>query len=341
MGFLSGVFGGGKKPDVRQTTDDQLNKIMAPIREQVADFKERTKVSNTHIIPAINSVGVKLLVKSRGLESAQRLYRNIINDADSKGGIPVGSHMGLDKPPVAPEDIAELNDILWKNANNMIGGGTPLEHVAQAYTAFAMTIAESAAKGDPWLVKLLLADAARELKIDFKTLDAAQAIHSDQSSAQIECPSDTPDYLKTLFNAYRDFIYQFRDKSGLDWEHLLPGIQLGATVYFIKDRGKARTLELFEERLAALMRDMPPRPKEFPPGPITPLHVTNMAKFNEVILDMSERLMREAECPPGLIGHALFLLVATISFTHFDSIRCAATVATACQEIKKGAFDEF
>lgn len=175
MGFLSGLLGGGgKKPEDRQSTDDQLNAIMAPLRDQIADFKVRSNMSYTHIIPAINSVGVKLLVKSRGLESTQLLYRSIINNTDANGGIPVGSHMSVEKPPVLPEDIAELNDILWKNANDMIARGKPLEHVAQAYTAFAMTLAERAAQGDPWLMRLVLADSARELGIDFRTLAAAQ-----------------------------------------------------------------------------------------------------------------------------------------------------------------------
>jgi hypothetical protein len=175
MGFLKDLLGVGKKRDERQTTDDELNAILVPVLDQVADFKDRTKMSYTHLIPAINSVGVKLLVKSRGLGSTQRLYRAMINDFDSKGGIPVGSHIGMNKPPVAPEDVAELNDMLWKNANNMIARGKPLEHVAQAYTASAMLLAERVANGDPWMAKFLLAEAARELKMNFKELDAAQA----------------------------------------------------------------------------------------------------------------------------------------------------------------------
>jgi hypothetical protein len=312
------------------------------VRDRVADFKDRTKMSYSHLIPAINSVGVKLLVKSRGLESTQRLYRAMINDFDSKGGIPVGSHIGMNRPPVGPEDIAELNDMLWKNANNMIARGKPLEHVAQAYSAFAILLAERAASGDPWMVKFLLAEAARELKIDFKELDAAQALQPEQRAERIQCPDDAEEPIKTLFNLYRDFIYLFMDKSGLDWEHLLPGIQAGATVYFIKDRGKARTLELFEKQINTITSNMPEgRPKEFPSGPITPLHITNMAKFNEAILQMSEGFVNDSECPPVFIGHALYLLIAAISYRHFDHIRCVASLASACQDIKQGRFDKY
>jgi hypothetical protein len=77
------------------------------MRDAVADFKDRTQISNTHILPAINSIGINLLV-----QAAQRLYRMMINDLDSRGGIPVGSHVGISKPPVAPGAIAELNAML-------------------------------------------------------------------------------------------------------------------------------------------------------------------------------------------------------------------------------------
>jgi len=175
MGFFKDLLGGAKKREVRETTDDKLNAILAPIRDSVADFKDRTKMSFTHLLPAINSVGIKLLVKSRGLESAQRLYRVMINDLDAKGGIPVGSHMGVSKPTVAPEDIAELTGMLWNHTNDTIARGKRIEHVAQAYTSFAMLLAERAASGGPWPMKYLMAEPARELQIDFRELDAAQA----------------------------------------------------------------------------------------------------------------------------------------------------------------------
>ena len=73
MGFFQDMFGIGKKRDVRQTTDGEVNAILVPLRDAVADFKDRTQMSHTHILPAINSIGIKLLVQSRGLESAQRL----------------------------------------------------------------------------------------------------------------------------------------------------------------------------------------------------------------------------------------------------------------------------
>jgi hypothetical protein len=57
MGFFQDLFGIGKKRDVRQTTDDELNAILVPLRDAVADFKDRTQISHTHILPAINSIG--------------------------------------------------------------------------------------------------------------------------------------------------------------------------------------------------------------------------------------------------------------------------------------------
>jgi hypothetical protein len=38
MGFFQDVFGIGKKRDVRQTTDDELNAILVPLRDAAADL---------------------------------------------------------------------------------------------------------------------------------------------------------------------------------------------------------------------------------------------------------------------------------------------------------------
>ncbi|MET4198746.1 hypothetical protein ABIA95_002746 [Bradyrhizobium sp. LA8.1] len=51
--------------------------------------------------------------------------------------------------------------------------------------------------------------------------------------------------------------------------------------------------------------------------------------------------MWDSECSPVIIGHVLYLLVATISYGHFDQIRCVASLASACQDIKQGRFDKF
>ena len=115
----------------------------------------------------------------------------------------------------------------------MIANGHPVEHVAQAYTGFAVMAAEHAAGGDPWLVKYLLAQAARELNISFAGGDEDRPLSLQRIRRKRQSCSS---------NTFRDFTYLFKEKSGLDWEHLLPGIQAASAIHFIKERGKANTL---------------------------------------------------------------------------------------------------
>ena len=56
-----------KKRDDRDTTDAELNAILVPLRDKVADFKDRTNVSYIHILPLVHRIGVRLFVQA-GLE---------------------------------------------------------------------------------------------------------------------------------------------------------------------------------------------------------------------------------------------------------------------------------
>jgi hypothetical protein len=166
MKFFKKLFNADKPTrTAREATDDELNAILVPLGKEVADFKDRTQLSHTHILRAVNAIGIKLLVQARGVDSVRLLYRVIIDDFDAIGGLPVASHLGIEKPSAPPELIAELNVLLWKIANDMIAKGKPVEHVAQAYTALATMVAERVTGGDPWLAKYLIAEAARELRI--------------------------------------------------------------------------------------------------------------------------------------------------------------------------------
>jgi hypothetical protein len=150
--------------EARDTTDAELNAILAPLLKPLADFKEQTLVSYTHIVPAIQKISVRLLVQARGLGSVRKLYNVMVQDLDSRGGVPVRSVLEISKPPVAPERLAELNDMLWSFATGMLVKGHPVEHVAQACGALAMTLGERAGQGDNWLFKAALAETLRDLQ---------------------------------------------------------------------------------------------------------------------------------------------------------------------------------
>jgi RNA polymerase-interacting CarD/CdnL/TRCF family regulator len=152
--------------EARDTTNEELNAIIAPLLNPLADFKGETGVSYTHIVPAILRISVKLLVQARGLGPVRKLYNTMAQDLDSRGGVPVRSIFEMAKPPTAPELLADLNVMLWNFANEMLGHGHPVEHVAQAYGALAVTFAERAGQSDDWLFKATLAETLRDLQSD-------------------------------------------------------------------------------------------------------------------------------------------------------------------------------
>jgi RNA polymerase-interacting CarD/CdnL/TRCF family regulator len=152
--------------EVRDTTDEELNAIIAPLLNPLADFKAEAGVSYTHIVPAIHRISVSLLVQARGLGPVRKLVNAMVQDLDSRGGMPVRSIMEISKPPVAPELLAQLNAMLWNFVNEMLAYGHPVENVAQAYGALAMTLAERAGQGDNWLFKAALAETLRDLQSD-------------------------------------------------------------------------------------------------------------------------------------------------------------------------------
>ena len=153
------------KPDVRETTDTELNAILVPMGNRVCDFKDATSISWVHIIPAVQNVSVRLLVQARGLEEARRLYI-LVRQLDAQGGSPVAAHLGHDRSDAPPEKMAELSAMLWQMANHYIGKGCPIEHVAQAFGAFVVKTSEAVTHGDTWLLKIVFADTIKRLATD-------------------------------------------------------------------------------------------------------------------------------------------------------------------------------
>jgi hypothetical protein len=177
-------------------------------------------------------------------------------------------------------------------------------------------------------------------------VDAAPSRSSTGQPANVEPrvqpPNNIDEAVRLLFEKFRDGTYYFKEKSGLEWEHLVPGLQAAAVAHFIRDRGKARTIEFLQKQ----MRDLEPVLEEvllrtFAFRHPTPLDTTNMAAFNSAILRMADGYVTEAEVPLHLTAHALSLLVIVITTTQFDPIRTMASIATSVEEIEQGRFDKY
>jgi hypothetical protein len=168
----------------------------------------------------------------------------------------------------------------------------------------------------------------------------------DELSQGAEESIPTPDGLGEagtwIFGAFRDFTYLFKIKSGLDWDHLLPGIQGAAVVHCIKAEGKQRTIDLFQRQIQQLQTVLPrSTPGSRLNGNITPLHVASMAKFNELIVRVADDYVTKHRCPLGLTANALAVLVMVIAEKYFDQITWMSMLMVACNDIAKGKYDHY
>jgi hypothetical protein len=211
----------------------------------------------------------------------------------------------------------------------MIEQGKPAKHVAYAFGSLFNFIKARAVKRDAVAVKYILVAEFRELE--------AGAYNSLE--VRVQAPEGTDVAVQALFNEFRDATYLFKEKVGMEWDHLLPGLQIAAVIHQIKDRGKADTIAALRMRIGRLeSRIGDTRPQQFPEPYMSPTVITNMAKYNDAILDMADTYVRDEICSPSLTANALTLLVLTLTLTHFDQIRLMGLLASSCNDIITGKY---
>jgi hypothetical protein len=138
----------------------------------------------------------------------------------------------------------------------------------------------------------------------------------------------------------RDLAYELKERLGLEWQHLLPGIQRVCVIYGIKYRGKDSALEILlyqVRKLQPLLDECPKNPPQ--PLPLTPLYVTNIAKFDELFLGLADTFGKIPEMHPALIAHALSMLVSKLASAQYDLIFLSAILASSCTDIQQGKYD--
>lgn len=159
MKLLKGLF---KSKAQEQQSVDELNEVFVPIRDAILDFKDDTKISWTVILPATHMMSARLRVRSIGLQSTRQIYDELVRDRNQSQKIPVSSIVEVRIPSYPPEQLAQVNILLWKIANNLIAKGFPVENVARAFTAFANMVAAKAV--DELYVTMLLRETYKELQ---------------------------------------------------------------------------------------------------------------------------------------------------------------------------------
>jgi hypothetical protein len=155
-----------------------------------------------------------------------------------------------------------------------------------------------------------------------------------------EVTEGTDESTTQIFKSLRDLAYTFKEHSGLEWEHLLPGMQSVCVICTMKCRGKERTLELFRDqvkRLDPLLDQCQQNPPQA--NSITPLHVQYMATFDEKFLEFADSLLKIPDVHPVRIAHALSMLVTKLASAHYDLIFLSAILASSCTHIEQGKYD--
>jgi hypothetical protein len=153
-------------------------------------------------------------------------------------------------------------------------------------------------------------------------------------------PENIDDSVRLLFESFRDSASRFREEAGLEWEHLVPGLQTASVIHFIRDRGKERTIDFLRQMIRNLNPNFVP-PKLSAAPSVSPRHIANVATFNKAILRMADDCVAKAECRPSMTAHALSLLVIAVTASRFDLNNTVATLAASIDRIKKGRFDEY
>jgi hypothetical protein len=132
----------------------------------------------------------------------------------------------------------------------------------------------------------------------------------------------------------------FKERSGLEWHHLLPGMQRACVIYSIKYRGKDRALELFRDQV----RKLDPLLEQCPKNPpqehsLTQLHITHMSNFKTMFLELADSFAKIPEVHPVIIALAISTLITELATTHYDLVFLSAILATACTDIEEGGYD--
>jgi hypothetical protein len=128
------------------------------------------------------------------------------------------------------QDVAHANKLdvqFWKLARDLIGRGILKQTIA---TALFSTALREGFKGNPLVSVGFLITTIKELRAGVHTPAPPEV--------RPEVTESTDETTTVIFNGMRDLAYQFKEHSGLEWQHLLPGIQRVCVIYSIKYLGK-------------------------------------------------------------------------------------------------------
>jgi hypothetical protein len=328
-------FGGNSSAAGQSPVLTQLPEVEMIFGRCVADFHDRTKLHYVQISPIMHKMAAKLFVEDFGTEATLKHYERLVASLTSDGTLRESQFESFKWPDAPPQDVArasELDSVLWQVARDLIAKGILKETIASALVNISLKAASHGL--DPLVSAGFLITALKDLRAGI------YGIYTPQPEIRPEIGSDADEGTKEIFNRLRDFAYMFKERSGLEWHHQLPCMQRVCVIYCIKYRGKDRALELFRDQV----RKLDPLLEQCQKNPpqehsLTPLHITHMANFKTMFLELTDSFSKVAEVHPVIIALAISTLITELATKHYDLVFLSAIVAAACTDIEEGRYN--
>jgi hypothetical protein len=217
---------------------------------------------------------------------------------------------------------------LWELTRELIGRGFLKESIAIALVNVALM---SSAKMDGLLSAGFVITILKEL---------CAGVYTPAPEQRPEPPAKADEASKLLFVKMRDLAYMFKEHSGLEWQHLLPGIQKVCAVCCIRYRGRDGALALFRDQVGRLTPVLAQCPKNPPQDlPLTPLHITNMSKSEDALQQFTDSTVESADIHPVYVAEALSMLTIELASKYYDMVYLSSVLFSCCTDIERGKFD--
>jgi hypothetical protein len=331
MSFFGSLFGNKAAGAAQTIVKSQISQVEEILKGRIVAFQDRTKLHYILVFPVIHKVAVKLYVDDFGFDAALRLYEGLVSSLTSDGTVREDQFKSFGWPEIPPRAIAHVQELeahLWEMTRELIERGFLKESIANALVNVALV---SSAKMDGLLSAGFVITILKELRAGDYILAPEQ---------RPEPPENEDEATKLLFVKMRDLGYMFKEQSGLEWQHLLPSMQKVCAVCCIRYRGRDGALALFRDQIQRLTPMLAQCPRNPPQDlPLTPLHVTNMSKFEDALQQFVDSLVDSADVHPVYVATALSRLTIELATKHYDMVYLSGVLFSCCMDIERGKLD--
>jgi hypothetical protein len=313
------------------TVRAQLPAVEDIVKTCVVEFHDSTKLTFVLIVPVLHQTAVKLYIEDFGVDVALRRYEAIVKSLTSDGTIREDQFKNFHWPKVPnheADNVQKFDALLWKLARDLVGQGFLKEAIALAFFNVATT---ASTKMDGLLAAGFVLTVLKELRA---------GVYTPPPEIHPEPPSSADEVTRILFRQMCDLAYKYKEHSGLEWQHILPGMQRACAVNCIRYRGRDGALALFRDQIEKLIPTIDQCPVNPPQRlPLTPLHITNMAKFDDLLQEYQRSIVEKNGVHPVYVSIALSSLAFDLTTKHYDVTFFLSILSSCCKDIESGEYD--